>query len=96
MHHDVAMKQSAVKKKGDGIKVYFPGVILSKVTFFLVLSLFYKLHCVKSVHIWTLSGPYFPAFGLNTDQKNSKHGYFSRSVSLAFSLLTLNKYLSFG
>ena len=25
-------------------------------------------HCVKSVHIWSFSGPYFPAFGLNTDR----------------------------
>ena len=24
------------------------------------------LHCVKSVHIWNCSGPYFPVFGLNT------------------------------
>ena len=26
------------------------------------------LHCVKSVHIWSYSGPYFPAFGLNTER----------------------------
>ena len=24
-------------------------------------------HCVKSVVIWSFSGPYFPAFGLNTE-----------------------------
>ena len=24
-------------------------------------------HCVKSVRIWSFSGPHFPAFGLNTD-----------------------------
>ena len=23
-------------------------------------------HCVKSVQIWSLSGPFFPVFGLNT------------------------------
>ena len=23
-------------------------------------------HCVKNVHIWSFSGLYFPAFGLNT------------------------------
>ena len=53
-------------------------------------------HCVKSVCIRSFSGPYFPAFGLNTeryeylfvfspngentDQKNSKYGHFLRSV----------------
>ena len=25
-------------------------------------------HCVKSVHIWSFSDPYFPAFGLNTER----------------------------
>ena len=24
-------------------------------------------HCMKSVHIWSFSGPYFPAFWLNTE-----------------------------
>ena len=24
-------------------------------------------HCIKSVRIWSFSGPYFPAFGLNTE-----------------------------
>ena len=38
---------------------------------------FYRLlehidnHCVKSVHILSYSGTYFPAFGLNVDQNNS-------------------------
>ena len=35
-----------------------------------------KKHCVKSVRIWSYSGPHFPTFGLN----NSKYGYFSRSA----------------
>ena len=26
-----------------------------------------KYHCVKSVRIWSFSGPYLPAFGLNTE-----------------------------
>ena len=39
------------------------------------------IHCVKSVRIRSFSGPYFPAFGLNTDQKNFEYGQFSRSVS---------------
>ena len=25
-------------------------------------------HCVKSVRIWSYSGPYFPAFALNTER----------------------------
>ena len=44
-------------------------------------------HCVKSVHVWSYSGPYFPAFGLNievmrenTDQNNSEYGHFLRSA----------------
>ena len=31
-----------------------------------------NIHCVKSVRIRSYSGPCFPAFGLNTDQNNSK------------------------
>ena len=37
------------------------------------------LHCMKSVCIRSYSGPYFPAFGLNTDQNNSEYGHFLRS-----------------
>ena len=29
---------------------------------------FWALHCVKSVRIQSYSGPYFPAFGLNTER----------------------------
>ena len=36
----------------------------------------------KSVRIRSFSGPYFPVFELNTDQKNYKYGHFSRSQSL--------------
>ena len=39
-----------------------------------------KLRCIKSVRIRRFSGLYFPAFRLNTDQKNSENGHFSRSV----------------
>ena len=28
---------------------------------------FDRFHCVKSVHIWSFSGPHIPAFGLNTE-----------------------------
>ena len=27
-----------------------------------------EIHCVKGVHIRSFSGPYFPAFGLNTER----------------------------
>ena len=37
-----------------------------------ILKFIIQYHRVK--------GPYFPAFRLNTDQKNSKYGYLSRSV----------------
>ena len=39
-------------------------------------------HCVKGVRIRSLSGPYSPAFGMNTDQKTSEYGHFSRSDNL--------------
>ena len=35
---------------------------------------------MKSVRIRSYSGPYFPAFGLNTDQNNSEYGHFLDSV----------------
>ena len=38
-----------------------------------------KLHCVKSARVRSFCGSYFPAFGMNTDQKNSEYGHFSRS-----------------
>ena len=60
-------------------------------------------HCVKSVRIWSYSGLYFPAFGLNTvvrispysvqmrentDQNNSEYGHFLRSEYKSCSLCT--------
>ena len=39
-------------------------------------------HGVKSVRIRSYSGPYFPAFRLNTDQNNSEYGDFSRSGTI--------------
>ena len=32
------------------------------------VTLHKELHCVKSVRIRSFSGPYFPAFGLNTER----------------------------
>ena len=37
------------------------------------------MHCVKSVHIGILSGPYSVPMQENMDQKNSEYGHFSRS-----------------
>ena len=42
----------------------------------------YAFYGVKSVRIRSYSGPYFFAFGLNTDQNNSEYGHFSRSAKL--------------
>ena len=30
--------------------------------------MFGDVHCLKSVRIWSFSGPYFPEFGLNTER----------------------------
>ena len=35
---------------------------------------------MKNVCIQSYSGPYFPVFGLNTDQNNSEYGHFLHSV----------------
>ena len=35
---------------------------------------------MKNVRIRNYSGQYFPAFGLNTDQSNSKYGHILRSA----------------
>ena len=35
-------------------------------------------HCVKNNRVRSFFGLYFPAFGLNTDQKKSEYGHFSR------------------
>ena len=53
----------------------------------------WSLHGVESVYIRRFSGPYFPAFGLNTErygysvrmlentgQKHSEYGHFPHSV----------------
>ena len=37
------------------------------------------------------SGPYFPVFGLNTDQKNSLLGHFLRSAKKKKKIIIKNK-----
>ena len=51
------------------------------------------IYCLKSVRIRSFSGPYFPAFGLNTDQKNCKYGHFSHSDLSDFALFCKIKFL---
>ena len=46
-------------------------------------------HCVKSVRFRSYSGPYFSAFGLNTDQNNSEYGHFLRSKNFVLHSLCL-------
>ena len=48
---------------------------------------------MKIVQIQSFSGPYFSAFGLNTDQKNSVFGYCSCSVKLV-NLYLCNPFLT--
>ena len=43
-----------------------------------LLDLEAVIHCVKSIRIRSYSGPFFPTFGLNTDQNNSEYGLFLR------------------
>ena len=49
---------------------------------------------MKSVLILSYSSPYFPAFGLNTDQNNSEYGHILRSkihaIFLKFLTLIIN------
>ena len=49
------------------------------------------MHRVKSVRIWSFSSPHFPAFGLNTDQKNSECGHFLRHDEHEFNNLLKEK-----
>lgn len=39
-----------------------------------------KLHCVKSICIWSFSGPYSVTMMENTDQKNTEYGHFPRYI----------------
>ena len=36
-------------------------------------ELYIYVHCVKSLGVWSYSGPHFPAFGFNTDLNNSEY-----------------------
>ena len=62
----------------------------------------FNYHSVKSVRIWSYSGPHFPAFGLtlrispysvqmqeNVDQNNSKYGHFLRNVFVIGHVISL-------
>ena len=50
------------------------------------ISLIPGVHCGKSIRIRSFSGPYFPAFGRNTERYGvSEYGHFSRSGRLLVS-----------
>ena len=40
------------------------------------------MHCVKSVSIWSYSGPHLVRMQENMDQNNSEYGYFLRSDAI--------------
>ena len=49
-------------------------------------NIFYKIRdelTAQKVSVFGVSGPYFPAFGLNTDQKNLEYVHFSGSDSFS-------------
>ena len=48
-------------------------------------------HSARSVLIWTFSGPFFSAFRLNADQKNSEFGHFSWSVNFGSKTIKMRK-----
>ena len=51
----------------------------------------YQLHCAKSGHIRSYSGPYFPAFGLNTERYSESLCIQSECGKI---LLALNSFIS--
>ena len=50
--------------------------------YFQTLENISKQYHMKSVRIWSICSRYFQSFGLNTDQKNSEYGHFSRSACM--------------
>ena len=80
MTFDVLLGQSADAFDVDFNMYLHNGKIRRQLTDFRLST-----HCVKRVRIRSFFGLYFPAFGMNTDRKNSKYGHFSHSES-SFSL----------
>ena len=39
-----------------------------------------EFHCIKSVRIWSYSGPHFPAFGLITPNTDTFHAVFKTAT----------------
>ena len=52
-------------KKLENLKLI--SQVLMTLSFFVQRHACYDYHCVKNVRIRSFSGPYFPAFGLNTE-----------------------------
>ena len=52
----------------------------------------FPFHCVKSVYIRNFSGPYFPAFGLNTERPNAgKYGPEKLRIRTLFTQCLIEK-----
>ena len=51
---------------------WIPNNFIVRATLDLVVA---NVHCVKSIRIQSISGPQFPAFGLNTERSGAE--YFS-------------------
>ena len=70
------------------------GLASKTVTLFILHSQY--CHCVKSVRIRSYSGPYFLAFGLNTDQNNSEYGLFYAACTVNIALCDTKKAITFS
>ena len=78
--------------------------IWNKVAFIQFASFSQHNHCVKSVSIWSYSGPHFPTFGLpysvrlreNADQNNSEYGHFSRGKPIHLEIWIKQSITSFN
>ena len=51
----------------------------------------YSKHCVRSVHIRSFTGPYFPAFGLNTEiYEVEKNDNAAKPIEILCFIVTCN------
>ena len=55
------------------VEITFEIYIYSRSNYLPVRIIYIYVHCVKSLGVWSYSGPYFPAFGFNTDLNNSEY-----------------------
>ena len=55
------------------VEITFEIYIYIHVRIIYPFELYIYVHCVKSLGVWSYSGPHFPAFGFNTDLNNSEY-----------------------